>query len=83
MAPKEKFGVYNKQILTDISKDILPKEIYDRKKMGFTLPFEHWFRKNMDRFDVDEDIKIKFKSRQLQWARFWPILVLRRVNEKL
>jgi len=37
----------------------------------------------MDRFDVDEDIKIKFKSRQLQWARFWPILVLRRVNEKL
>ena len=81
--PKEKFGVYNKQILADISKDILPKEIYDRKKMGFTLPFEHWFRKNIDRFDVDEDIKIKFKNRQLQWARFWAILVLRRVNEKL
>jgi len=32
VAPKEKFGVYNKQILTDISKDILPKKIYDRKK---------------------------------------------------
>ena len=81
--PKEKFGVYNKQILADISKDILPKEIYDRKKMGFTLPFEHWFRKNIDIFDVDEDIKIKFKNGQLQWARFWAIFVIGRFNEKL
>ena len=32
---KEKFGVYNKQILADIAKDLLPNEVIDRPKMGF------------------------------------------------
>ena len=82
--PKEKFGEFNKQLLADISKDILPKEIYDRKKMGFVLPFEHWFRKNIDRFDIDnKDIKSKFKNRQITWARFWAMLVLEKFDEKL
>jgi len=76
--PKNKFGIYNKQILADVSKDILPKEIYDRKKMGFTLPFEHWFRKNIDKFDIDNDIKIRFQNKRLQWARFWAIYVIGR-----
>jgi len=76
--PKEKFGVYNKQILADISKEILPKEIFDRPKMGFVLPFEGWFRKNIDRFDIQKDMKEKFKNKQITWARFWAILILKR-----
>jgi len=74
--PKEKFGNYNKQILADISKEILPKEIFDRPKMGFTLPFEHWFRKNIDKFDLDVTLKYKFNNRQITWARFWAIHVI-------
>ena len=74
--PKEKFGNFNKQILADISKNILSKEIFDRPKMGFVLPFEGWFRKNIDKFDIPQDIKEKFKNRQITWARFWAILVL-------
>jgi len=81
--PKEKFGVYNKQILADISKEILPKEIFDRPKMGFVLPFEGWFRKNIDKLDIQKDIKEKFKNRQITWARFWAMLVLEKFDEKL
>lgn len=81
--PKEKFGDFNKQLLADISKDILPEEIYDRKKMGFVLPFENWFRKNIDRFDINNDMKIKFKNKQITWSRFWAILVLEKFDGKL
>jgi asparagine synthase (glutamine-hydrolysing) len=81
--PKEKFGIYNKQILSDISKDILPQEIFDRPKMGFALPFENWFRKNIDRFDINKEIKEKFKNKQITWSRFWSILVLEKFDGKL
>jgi len=81
--PSEKFGIYNKQLLSDISKDILPKEIFDRSKMGFVLPFENWFRKYIDRFDMDKNIKEKFINKQITWSRFWAILVLEKFNGKL
>jgi asparagine synthase (glutamine-hydrolysing) len=76
--PKEKFGIYNKQILADISKEILPIEIFDRPKMGFVLPFEGWFRKNIDKFDIQKDIKEKFKNKQITWARFWATLIIKK-----
>ncbi len=76
--PKEKFGIYNKQILADISKDLLPASIIDRPKMGFTLPFENWFRKNIDKFDVNPKLKKKFQQKELHWSRFWALLVLDR-----
>jgi len=79
--PKEKFGMYNKQILADISKNILPREIFDRPKMGFTLPFEQWFRKNINKFDVDIDIKTKFLNNELTWARFWAILIMNKFGD--
>jgi len=81
--PKEKFGKYNKKILSDISKNILPKEIFNRPKMGFVLPFENWFRKNINRFDLDKDIKNQFINKKITWSRFWAILVLDRFNGKL
>jgi len=81
--PQDKFGEFNKQLLTDLSKEFLPKEIYDRQKMGFVLPFEGWFRKNIDIFDINKEIKEQFKNRQITWARFWAILVMEKFNEKL
>ena len=33
-----------KPLLVSSLKDFLPKEVYARKKMGFTLPFEKWLR---------------------------------------
>jgi asparagine synthase (glutamine-hydrolysing) len=74
--PKEKFGNFNKQLLADISKDILPIEIFDRPKMGFVLPFENWFRANIDKFDVEENIKRQFVNKEITWSRFWAVLIL-------
>ena len=66
----------NKIILADAVKDLLPREIFDRPKMGFTLPFEYWFRKNIDRFDIDAEVKNKFMDKQLHWSRVWILLIL-------
>lgn len=73
--PKEKFGTYNKQILADISKEFLPLELISRKKMGFTLPFESWFKNNINKFNVNNDLKNKFMNNQISWARFSAILI--------
>ncbi|MCJ8210574.1 asparagine synthase (glutamine-hydrolyzing) [Mucilaginibacter sp. RS28] len=35
-----------KKLLVDSFKDILPREIWDRPKMGFTFPLQEWMRKN-------------------------------------
>ncbi len=80
--PKYKIGKTNKLLLIDVFKDLLPYEIFERPKMGFTLPFENWFIKNIDKFDINDDIKSKFKNKKLHWSRFLAILILRRFNEK-
>ncbi len=33
-----------KPLLVDALRDLIPAEVYRRKKMGFTLPYEHWLR---------------------------------------
>ena len=40
---EKKFGKYNKNILLDSVKDLLPKSIYNRKKLAFILPYEKYF----------------------------------------
>jgi len=40
-------GQKNKYIFKNALKNILPKEILNRKKMGFGVPLEHWFRKEL------------------------------------
>ena len=75
--PEEKYDAHiNKIILADALKELLPREIYDRPKMGFTLPFEYWFRKNIDKFQIDSIVKEKFLNKQLHWSRVWALLVL-------
>src|SRR5690606_32626138 len=39
-----------KKLLTDIYHDFLPKEIYQRKKMGFVLPYESWLKNDLRYF---------------------------------
>ena len=36
-----------KQLLTDAFPDLLPREVIDRPKMGFTLPWELWMRNSL------------------------------------
>ena len=39
-----------KKLLTDSMGDLLPSEIIHRPKMGFTLPWEHWMKKELHSF---------------------------------
>jgi asparagine synthase (glutamine-hydrolysing) len=80
--PKEKFGIYNKQILADIAKGIVPHEVIDRPKMGFTLPFEKWMRNNIDRFEAEADISERFRNKKLHWSRFLALHILKKIEEK-
>lgn len=61
MAPKEKLrGIYNKELLVE-AVPTLPREIYDRPKMGFTFPFETWLK---------ESKEYHFSSRE-HWSKAW------------
>lgn len=39
-----------KKLLTDSLGDLLPPEVIHRKKMGFTLPWEHWMKHELNGF---------------------------------
>jgi asparagine synthase (glutamine-hydrolysing) len=80
--PKEKFGIYNKQILADVAKHILPHEVIDRPKMGFTLPFEKWMRNNLENFEVEADISERFRNKKLHWSRFLALFILKQIEGK-
>jgi asparagine synthase (glutamine-hydrolysing) len=68
LSPKTKLGdgKINKPVLVSVAEKYLPREIFDRKKMGFTFPFEEWLR---------EAGKIQ-KSEH--WSRLWAKKILER-----
>lgn len=44
---RDKYPHTPKKLLTDALGSLLPPEIIDRKKMGFTLPWEHWMKNEL------------------------------------
>lgn len=76
--PKYKFGKFNKKLLVDVAKEIIPYEIISRPKQGFILPFNFWFKNNLKYFDLSSDIKKKFSLNQLSWVKFWALYILQR-----
>lgn len=45
-----KFPHRPKQLLVDAMGDLLPREIVERPKMGFILPWKHWMKKELRAF---------------------------------
>lgn len=45
-----RYGDAPKGFLIDAFKDELPEEIYNRKKMGFVMPYEHWMKNELRSF---------------------------------
>ncbi len=39
-----------KKLLIDACSDLIPPEIYNRKKMGFILPYQHWMKNELAEF---------------------------------
>ena len=73
----------NKQLLANISEHVLPFEIMNRSKMGFVLPFEKWLRKNINKLDVNVNVKNNFYNNKITCSRFWATLVLDRFDGRL
>ncbi len=65
-----------KQLLTDSLGDLLPREIIDRPKMGFTLPWAQWMRGELKTFCADRMTALaardQFNSNGIHdlWQRF-------------
>lgn len=74
-------GKIPKSLLVNSFTDILPKEIYQRKKMGFTFPFQEW---NKDHPELGKILnhpnkQVKklgnlFLNDQLHWSRCYALL---------
>ena len=64
------FQKLNKPLLVSAVCDLLPKEILNRKKMGFTFPFEKWLKQSPI---TNYQLPISKSSR---WSRFWSLAVL-------
>lgn len=79
IAPSVKYDpVIKKHLLIKAFQDILPHEIYSRKKQGFTFPFEKWISSVQTTKQRDAEFIKKFeqvKSGQIQWVRYWAYLL--------
>lgn len=82
--PKIKFSKsQKKKILIDAFAELLPVEIWDRKKMGFTFPFQKWLR-SFDKLaneDHYSDTKSKqliasFKKGKLHWSAAFALYLI-------
>ncbi len=66
---------YNKQILINFYKNILPKKIYSRSKRGFELPYKKWLSivKIKDQVIANYNLKSLKNS---HWSKIWALYVL-------
>ncbi len=85
-----KQGKPPKKLLIDAFRDVLPDQVWNRPKMGFTLPMSEWMRgplkgfveeglRNSARFLNESkiaDIEKKFSIGKVHWTRLWSIVVL-------
>jgi glycosyltransferase involved in cell wall biosynthesis len=67
-----------KGLLIDAFRDLLPKDIYTRKKQGFTFPFEKWLipvQTTIQRRARFIQKRSKLKSGKMQWAHYWAYML--------
>jgi asparagine synthase (glutamine-hydrolysing) len=74
-------GARPKSLLIDAFSTILPRPIWDRKKMGFTFPFQHWLKKDdsfLDSIKTDGNqfasaMVDDFRQGNLHWSKVMAI----------
>lgn len=57
-----KYPYSPKQLLVDSFSDLLPREIVDRKKMGFVFPWEKWLKNELKPFAMNGLEKLKSRK---------------------
>jgi len=81
-----------KGLLIEACRDLLPPEVYQRPKMGFSLPMDRWMRgplanlcdqgvarllaANIVSEQAVESLRRRFNAGELHWTRWWSFVVL-------
>lgn len=79
--PKHKYRKnINKPLLADATKDLVPSEIITRKKKGFEIPFKYWLQKNIDNFEIDQNVKKDFINNKIHWSKVWSLNVINKFS---
>jgi asparagine synthase (glutamine-hydrolysing) len=60
-------GSRSKWLLREAFGELLPREIWTRRKMGFGVPLDHWFRHELR--DLTTDLLLSGNSRSRQFLR--------------
>jgi asparagine synthase (glutamine-hydrolysing) len=84
IAPEIKYdNKIGKHLLIKAFADILPKEIWQRKKQGFTFPFHKWMRKVQLNNSETDYIRIRkqYVSEKLHWSRYWAFLLSKGIDK--
>ena len=76
LEPEIKFGKWNKNLLVDATKDLIPQEIYKRKKKGFELPFDKWLNGDCSDFNISRRYTSLPKPKEMSWAKIWALFIL-------
>ncbi len=91
IAPEIKASQPKKFLLIHAFTDLLPKEIWDRPKMGFTFPFQDWllgYGKINDAKEPNHTTKMhkneysyfQFKKGNYTWSRYWATVLSQKLN---
>ena len=73
-------GKNNKQLLIDSFKNILPMQVWNRPKMGFTFPFKEWLLN--DKYAESKtgtktaSYHKKFTKGMLHWSQFLTVFLI-------
>ena len=82
-----------KPLLLEALGDSLPREIWDRPKMGFTLPFEPWLRRHAGELEdacvathwlqhrAVATVWQQFRAGRVHWSRPWALVALAAFQE--
>ncbi|HEY2581883.1 MAG TPA: asparagine synthase (glutamine-hydrolyzing) [Mucilaginibacter sp.] len=69
-----------KKILIDSFHDVLPREIWNRPKMGFTFPLQEWMRQhaeisneNLYKGKLAQSAVKKFKNGSMHWSKIFAL----------
>ncbi|MBL7683257.1 MAG: asparagine synthase (glutamine-hydrolyzing) [Flavipsychrobacter sp.] len=78
ISPEIKYGnPQSKHLLIDAFKDILPEEIWNRKKQGFVFPFQKWMSAKESAFFVQAkpEMANRYSNGKINWSRYWAYMV--------
>jgi asparagine synthase (glutamine-hydrolysing) len=79
ISPRVKYDLHvKKHLLIKSFADILPSDVYNRKKQGFTFPFEKWIIPVQTTAQRTPDFIKKYeklRSGKLQWVHYWAYLL--------